>query len=299
MKLLILATALVLGCVALAGADYTAGLVAYEQGDYATAMREWTSLAGRGMPEAQFKLGLLYSQSLGVEQNMPEALQWFRRAAVQGYAAAQYNLGIHYLLGKGVPQNDEEAARWISQAAERGIPLAQYQLGLLFNQGRGVPRSNAIAARWFREVAIKGDPEAQYQLGLLFSQGRGITQDNVEAYVWFSLAAAQGYDEANVRQDAVAALMTPIERSAAQARARVQQLRQRVASPPARTASPQLIAEIQLMLRNLGHNPGPIDGVVGQRTIDAIRKYQESVGLQVNGVVSERLLTHLSRTNVE
>lgn len=295
MRSLLLAVLLITSLVASSQADYTAGLVAYEQGDDATALREWTPLAERGIPEAQFKLGLLYDQGLGVAHNVTDTLQWYRRAAEQGYAAAQYNLGIHYLLGKGVAQDDAEAARWLSQAAEQGIPLAQFQLGLLFSQGRGVPRNQAIAVRWFREVAMRGDPEAQYQLGLLYSQGQGLPVDYVEAYMWLTLAAAQGYEEALTRRDALAALITPAEHSEAEARTRVQQLRQRVLLLPARQASPPLIAEIQLLLRNLGYDLGPIDGVAGQRTTEAIRTYQERAGLPVDGIASERLLAHLSQ----
>lgn len=295
MRPLLLAVLLLVGLGTSSWADYTAGLVAYKGGDYATTLQEWTPLAERGIPEAQFGLGLLHGQGLGVAQDMAKALRWYRRAAEQGYAAAQYNLGIHYLLGKGVPQNDEEAARWLSQAAEQGIPLAQFQLGLLFSQGRGVPLDQAIAIRWFRAVAMQGDPEAQYQLGILFSQGQGLSVDYVEAYVWFALAATQGHEEAATRRDALAALMTSAEHAEAEARTRVQQLRQRVILPPARQTSPPLIAEIQRMLRDLGYDLGPIDGVAGQRTTEAIRTYQERAGLPVDGIASERLLVHLSQ----
>jgi hypothetical protein len=295
MRSLLLAVLLVAGLVASSGADYTAGLIAYEQGDYATALREWTPLAERGIPEAQFKLGILYGQGLGVAQNETDTLQWYRQAAEQGYAAAQYNLGIHYLLGKGVAQDDAEAARWLSRAAEQGIPLAQFQFGLLFSQGRGVPRNQAMAVRWFREVAMRGDPEAQYQLGLLYSQGQGLPVDYVEAYMWLALAAEQGYEEAITRRDALAGLITSAERTEAEARTRVQQLRQRVLLLPARQASPPLIAEMQLLLRNLGYDLGPIDGVAGERTTEAIRTYQGRAGLPVDGIASERLLVHLSQ----
>jgi TPR repeat protein len=295
MRSLLLVMLLVTGLVASSWADYTAGLIAYEQGDYATALREWTPLAEQGIPEAQFKLGILYDQGLGVAPNVTDALQWYRRAAEQGYAAAQYNLGIHYLLGTGVTQDDAEAARWLSQAAEQGIPLAQFQLGLLFSQGRGVPRNQAIAIRWFREVAMRGDPEAQYQLGLLYSQGQGLPVDYVEAYMWLTLAAAQGYEEASTRRDALATLMTPAERTETEARTRVQQLRQRVLLLPARQASPPLVTEIQRLLRDLGYDLGPIDGVAGQRTTEAIRTYQGRAGLAVDGIASERLLAHLSQ----
>jgi hypothetical protein len=41
------------------GADYQKGLAAYEQGDFATALREWEPLAEQGDADAQHKLGLM------------------------------------------------------------------------------------------------------------------------------------------------------------------------------------------------------------------------------------------------
>ncbi|MEE9203743.1 MAG: hypothetical protein V3U08_01910, partial [Nitrospirales bacterium] len=41
--------------------DSEAGFVAHEQGDYATALREFRRLAGQGNPVAQYNLGVMYA----------------------------------------------------------------------------------------------------------------------------------------------------------------------------------------------------------------------------------------------
>ena len=41
-------------------ADYWKGADAYQKGDYATALREWTPLAKQGDADAQFLLGGMY-----------------------------------------------------------------------------------------------------------------------------------------------------------------------------------------------------------------------------------------------
>ena len=38
-------------------ADYQKGAAAYQSGDYATALREWTPLAEQGDARAQFQIG--------------------------------------------------------------------------------------------------------------------------------------------------------------------------------------------------------------------------------------------------
>ena len=44
-----------------------------------------------------------YEKGQGVPQDYGEAVKWFQKAADQGYANAQYNLGVIYDQGLGVP----------------------------------------------------------------------------------------------------------------------------------------------------------------------------------------------------
>jgi TPR repeat protein len=68
--------------------------------------------AVQGNAEAQRKMGLMYEQGIGVEQDDEEAAKWFRMAAVQGNAEAQRKMGLMYEQGIGVEQDDEEAEEW-------------------------------------------------------------------------------------------------------------------------------------------------------------------------------------------
>jgi len=54
-----------------------------------------------------------------------------------------------------------------------------------------------------------------------------------------------------------------------------------------------IVSRIQKILLRLGHNPGPIDGLFGPRTQRAIRKYQRTAGLRVDGKLSRELLARL------
>lgn len=55
----------------------------------------------------------------------------------------------------------------------------------------------------------------------------------------------------------------------------------------------QLVTDIQRMLTELGYRPGPVDGAMGERTRQAIRRYQSNTGLAVDGHPSEGLRRHL------
>jgi uncharacterized protein (TIGR02594 family) len=48
------------------------------------------------------------------------------------------------------------------------------------------------------------------------------------------------------------------------------------------------ILEVQTQLSKLGFNPGPLDGIWGRRTISALRLFQASKGLQVDGILGPK-----------
>ncbi len=53
------------------------------------------------------------------------------------------------------------------------------------------------------------------------------------------------------------------------------------------------IAELQLLLDEQGYDPGPVDGIFGDRTARAIRSYQVNNGLKVTGRASADLVERL------
>ncbi len=233
-------------------ADFDSGYRAYEKGDYATALKEWRPLAEQGDARAQFLLGKMYANGLGVPQDDKEAViwgilaaekghsgaqsfvgamyangrgvtqdekeaaKWYRMAAEQGVDDAQYLLGAMYEEGGGVPQDDREAVKWFRLAAEQGHNSAQVSLGAMYANGRGVPQDDREAVKWYRVAAEQGDASAQFKLGAMYLLGRGVPQDYVQAHMWLNLAGANGKGEAAKLRDELAEKMTPQQLAEAQ-----------------------------------------------------------------------------------
>lgn len=105
-------------------ADFESGCAAFERGDFAAAREEWAPLAEQGHPQAQFRLGCLYTFGQGVPEDHVLALRLYRMAAAQGDADAQNNLGGMYAEGLGVQADPVEAYMWFELAAEQGHELA-------------------------------------------------------------------------------------------------------------------------------------------------------------------------------
>jgi TPR repeat protein len=137
MRQLLIIVALLFAHTAVAG-DYEDGWAAYERKDYATAFSKFRSAALQGSAAAQYNLGLMYDEGLGVAQDYREAVRWYQLAAQQGNANAQYNLGIMYKDGQGITQDYTEAVRWYQLAAKQGKDKAQYNLGVMYEKGKGV-----------------------------------------------------------------------------------------------------------------------------------------------------------------
>jgi TPR repeat protein len=151
---LVLATALVASA---AGGPLEEGMDAYRAKEYAKAVELWRPLADKGDAVAQYRLGTLYAEGKGVEQNDATAFMWMQRAAIQGNADAQYDMGASYFAGIGVEKSETEAAKWFQRAANQGVAFAQLNLGLLYAAGNGVPQDNIEAFKWL-QIAFRGLP---------------------------------------------------------------------------------------------------------------------------------------------
>ena len=73
----------------------------------------------------------------------------------------------------------------------------------------------------------------------------------------------------------------------------------RTVQAPAEQLPPIDLAELEALLDNLGFPPGEIDGVVDADTSAAIRDFQATAGLTVDGAPSEALLEELRGAHLE
>ena len=176
-------------------AAFDAGLAAKDRGHYATAIRAWLPLAEAGSAEAANNIGHMYEEGLGVAQNYAEAMDWYRKAALQELAQAQHNVGLLYYNGYGVAANPREALRWFRLAANQGLAESEYMLGVAYQAGAGVELDYAEARRWFLLSARQGYGNAQLMYAYLLLAGDGAPDGEAtpeRAYVWAQVAARHG-----------------------------------------------------------------------------------------------------------
>lgn len=76
--------------------------------------------AQSGDAKAQEKVGDIYYDGLGVQQDYAEAARWFYKSAIQNNSSAQYKLAMMYLHGEGVPVDMDYAVLLLRRAATLG-----------------------------------------------------------------------------------------------------------------------------------------------------------------------------------
>ena len=86
----------------------------------------WISKAAeQGLDKAQYNLGKMYRDGIGVDKDVVAAARAFLAAAEQGYAKAQNHIGVRLVRGEGIAKDEVQALMWLTLAARQGHASAR------------------------------------------------------------------------------------------------------------------------------------------------------------------------------
>src|ERR1700692_2621090 len=163
-------------------------------------------------PVAQWKVGRMYADGIGVTQDDLRAFEYFSRIAnahaedspsapqATIVANAFVALGRYYLNGipnSKIKSDPERAREMFSYAASYfGNADAQYDLARLYLRGVGTSRDDfRYGARWLGLAAQKGQHEAQALLGQMLFNGDQLPRQAARGLMWLTLARDGAPDE--------------------------------------------------------------------------------------------------------
>ena len=92
---------------------------------------------GRGLINAQLKLGMIYYFGEGVNKNYKEGIKWLYNAAIQNDSNSQLLLGLIYIMGEGVVEDYIEAYKWLLLAGMNGEDVTKWKSLLQNNMTSG------------------------------------------------------------------------------------------------------------------------------------------------------------------
>lgn len=265
------------------------------------------SAANAGDPIAQFQLGLSYLEQDQIE----DGLDLVRKAA-QTLPAAQYRLAKIYESGIGVEKDTALARELTERAARAGNRIAMHDLAIYYAYGNGdVAVDMGVAAGWFEKAAERGVVDSQFNLAILFENGQGVKQSLPDAYFWYSVAGAQGDQTAAARIDAISPQMSDADIQAAETRIETfspvkinaaangvfKDLPWAKTGPSVAAQDKADIRQTQLLLSDLGFNIGAADGIMGDKTRQAIIGFQRANSLPETGQVNADLMDRLENAS--
>jgi TPR repeat protein len=180
------------------------GARAYLSGDFGSALQALDFAAKRGHAIAMWKLGRMYAEGEGVDEDDAKAFDYFRRIAnahaddnphsmhASVYANAFVQLGTYYRTGLSdgtVEQDMGQAARMFMHAATYfGDPDAQFQLARMYLEGEGVARDPEQCIRWLHAAAKKNHVSAQALLGDMLISGADVRPRPIQGLKWLMIA---------------------------------------------------------------------------------------------------------------
>ena len=198
------------------------GLDAFQQQNYALALRKLLPAARGGDVVAQRFVGLIYLQGLGVRRDAKQGVAWLEKARAQGDRDAGYFVGLARYYGDGVRQNLRQAFSLFESAAVTGHDGAALMLARMYHAGQGVGRDDRAAVHWYM-TAARYHPEALHELGEVVLQLDPAPVARTMAYTWFLLAHWAGDQAVEEHLQTAARQLTPQELKHAEQLARAWQ----------------------------------------------------------------------------
>ena len=149
---------------------YLKGFQALEQRDYKTALYYLSYFAANGDTKAQYNLGIMYREGLGVKKDDVQSLTHFVEAAENGHMLGNYAVGLAFLIGKGSDIDSEAAIHYFTEAALLGHAISPVEIGNLYFRGRLIEKDFVSAHFWWSVAHDRNAPGASKNLDVLLSK---------------------------------------------------------------------------------------------------------------------------------
>ncbi|MFD2235899.1 tetratricopeptide repeat protein [Aureimonas populi] len=172
------------------GEIFSLGFSAYKRGAKVEAFKALSLAAEKGHAGARWKLGQMFAQGDGVDEDDYQAFKMFERIVRDQDDDPSFTPNAAYVasavvalagyLRDGIPNSPVipdlvQARQLYSHAASYfGDPEAQFELGRMLLAGEGGKSNPRQAARWLQLSARKGYAKAEALLGYLLFEGKPI-----------------------------------------------------------------------------------------------------------------------------
>ena len=187
--------------------------------NYDIAFNWYSKAADKGFDLAQWRLGDLYAQGLGVNKDISKAIAWRTKAAEQGYYLFQYMMGVMYAYGEygsleiytmfntelwespweSFSPDVEKASYWLRKFNHKKLSKSELYNTVnsngLYSSTLDVLSEGLIsqglyedAIYWYQREIEMGYRDAYCNLGKIYLEGIGVPKDYYKARTLFEKA---------------------------------------------------------------------------------------------------------------
>lgn len=165
------------------------------------SFKEWKKRAEAGDAGAMLQLARnLEHKDKG--KFLSQAVYWYKKASEMESRFAQYNLGVLYFQGIGVEKDLAKAYFWLGEASVPWFDLAIQTRGLVAKQLNDQEKQEALqyknefhASKDLNQARL-GSVEAMLRLAYRFERGIGFQKDLKQALQWTQKAVQKGFGKA-------------------------------------------------------------------------------------------------------
>jgi len=186
---------------------------AYKSGNYDKALKLFRNSSEDGNIVADWYLGHMYRQGIGVTRDDAMAYSYYTRVAehydpdeddqnrLRITVDAMVRIADYQRTGAvnaGIQPDPRAAAQsYLKIATAYGHPAAQYALGVMTIRGEGVKKNPQQGLKWLMASARKRYAPAEAYLGELYWDGKIVSSDRTRAVMWYILARQSAREEEN------------------------------------------------------------------------------------------------------
>ena len=177
---------------------YLLGATSALASDESILFEQLLELAKAENPEAQYYVGMMFNNGIGVGRDPEKAFDWFLKSSAGGDPLGAYKVGCYYAGQFGVVTiNHDKALEYKLVAAEAGYSLAQSDVAVTYGS-----RGNLEdAVRWWTVSAHQGHSQSLWNLSIMYYRGKIVPRDMAAAYAYLELSArAAGIAESEIRE---------------------------------------------------------------------------------------------------
>ncbi len=114
---------------------YQKGLGHLQYQEYELSYELLLKIAESGHANAQYDLGVILHNGLGIDKDNEKAIYWFEKSAHQDHADAENYLGAIFKAGWGAEQDIDKALMYLKKAMEHGNEKARVSYSDLLKHG--------------------------------------------------------------------------------------------------------------------------------------------------------------------